>query len=74
MFYVHIMKELYNNLEEVNIPEERFGSEIIVGACFNLYENIQKHHLYNLHVSPMFNGYTEQRVRLKYTKEFLESM
>ena len=71
---VDIMKELYNNLEEINIPENQFGSEIIVGACFNLYENIQKHHLYNLHVSSMFNGYTEHRVRLKYTKDFLESM
>ena len=71
---VDIIKDAYNKLEQINIAEEHFGAEIIIGTIFNLYENIQKRHLYNLQVSCGFNKYTEQRVKIKYTQKFLESM
>ena len=71
---VYIMKELYNSLEQINISEKHFVSEIIVGTCFNLHENIQKRHLHNLQVSDFFNKYAYQRIQLKYSKNFLEIM
>jgi hypothetical protein len=71
---VDIMKDAYNKIEQINIAEEHFGAEKIIGTIFNLYENIQKRHLYNLHVSSGFNKYAEQRIQFKYTQSFLESM
>jgi hypothetical protein len=68
------MKDAYNKIEQINIAEEHFGAEKIIGTIFNLYENIQKRHLYNLHVSSGFNKYAEQRIQFKYTQSFLESM
>ena len=69
-----IMKDAYDKLEQINLSEYMFFSEKILGALFNLYENIQKRYLYNLEVSNVFNSYTNSRVQIKYTKDFLEKM
>jgi hypothetical protein len=71
---VDILKELYNKLEEMRIPPESFGDEIVVGVLFNLHENIQKRHLFNLEVNDDFHTYAASRIALHYTKEYLESM
>jgi hypothetical protein len=71
---IDIMKVAYNKLEQINLSEDMFFAEKILGALFNLYKNIQKRYIYNLQVSRAFNEYTNSRIQLKYTKSFLEKM
>jgi hypothetical protein len=71
---VDIIKTLYDNLFKLNLSEDIFCTEKILGVVFNLNEHIKKYHLTNLVVYSTFNTYTQSRINIKYTKEFLDSM
>ena len=71
---IHILKDLFLSLKNENIQnilKTEIGSEEILGYIFNNYENIQKYHLYNLEISNRINKYSEDRVRIKYSSDFL---
>jgi hypothetical protein len=73
---IDILKDLFLLLKNENIEKyikNGFGSEEILGKIFNMYENIQKYHLYNMEISNDINQYTRQRYTIKYSKEFLNN-
>lgn len=71
---VDIIKNIYNKLVLLNIKQENFLTEIVLGIIFNLYETVSKCHLYKLKVSDNFHIYMRQRINTKYTPQFLQSM
>ena len=54
---IDIIKNVYNKLNILNIKQEIFLTEIVLGIIFNLYENISKYHLHNLKVTANFDIY-----------------
>jgi len=71
---VDIIKTIYGNLCNLNLSEDIFCTEKILGIVFNMHEHIKKYHLYKLEVYEVFNKYAHYRVSIKYTKEFLSNM
>jgi hypothetical protein len=71
---IDIIKNAYTKLDILNIKQEHFLTELVLGKIFNLYETISKYHLHGLKVTDDFDRYMHQRHYTKYAQLFLESM
>ena len=73
---IEIFKNLFLIIKNENIEKYiklELASEEILGKIFNIYEDIQKYHLYNLELSNDLNAYMQKRLAIKYSQQFLHS-
>ena len=73
---IEIIKSLYQSIKNLNIDEKDFGAEIIIGKQFNTYKNIKKYHINDTEINinkTALNLYAGQRVKLKYSKVFIDN-